>query len=312
MGGSQPGPPHTHASSSIVTLIFSTADAIIPQTGRSLRPIQWKTVTDQNMFYPVAETSNLSIRGITDTRTLRLQRGVVTCGCRTHAPPRKQWLPRSHLANCSSASSPTISIIMSQIDSRFFPHIRDCILDAALEDPSGGVIPMLRLTAKAVRDYINKRTKHVVHFVDENATVSMTGRIALSRGALLSLAPFARVLDLHYRLPPSRGVSETASPYFPNMTCVRLHRDGHIQLRRLIQTSGLPMASIPTHREVNGALFLQPQMRRGASARPPPGPTPFVAMAIFRLIPDESRSRTLLAFSARRSVVILPQNLARL
>lgn len=68
---------------------------------------------------------------------------------------------------------------MVKIDWKFFPHIRDLILDAALDSAPAGVIPALRLTERAVRDYIDRRlVEHVEFYLTDRLTITVTARLA--------------------------------------------------------------------------------------------------------------------------------------
>lgn len=193
---------------------------------------------------------------------------------------------------------------MTHIDWQSFPHIRDLILDAVLDSGEAGVISALRLTERSVRDYIDHRVvRHVVHYVESDVTVTKTGIIAFSPESLSALAPRARLLDLHCGPWPSRQPPESAPPYFPNITCVRLHRDGQRHLRRLIEAPQSPKESVSTVWNIGGIHLGNPVMPR------PPRPKPSVPMAIFRQFPIEDWGNSIV-FSPRRSVVVFPQDLA--
>lgn len=135
-----------------------------------------------------------------------------------------------------------------------------------------------------------------------NVTVTKTGNIAFSPESLSALAPRARVLDLHCGPWPSREPPDSAPPYFPNLTCVRLHRDGQGHFRRLIEAPQSPQEPVSTVWDIDGIHLGTPVMR------PPPGPKPSVHMAIFRQFPVEDRGNSIV-FSPRRSVVVFPQDL---
>lgn len=171
---------------------------------------------------------------------------------------------------------------MVKIDWKFFPHIRDLILDAALDSAPAGVIPALRLTERAVRDYIDRRlVEHVELDLADGLTFTKTARVTLLLARLQALASHVRVLDVYSgRGHADVSLNQKAFPSFPNARYVRIHAGCERRFCDLLCPSGGVASEPPIPRlasvvyEVTGALasstFPRPRPNAARSIIPLP------------------------------------------
>lgn len=126
---------------------------------------------------------------------------------------------------------------MSSLDWVCFPHIRDAILDCAIDDAHDGTIKALRLTERTVRDFIDRRIgRHIVCTVQCFSLSTLVGGIRL---AFEDPTVAARVWTIDIRAGTSNCPPQPlAIPSLPNLKYARLLPGGSESLlRRLTEAS---------------------------------------------------------------------------
>lgn len=106
-----------------------------------------------------------------------------------------------------------------------FPHIRDAILLYALEDGDDSTIRVLRLTQRAIHDYIDRRiVQHVECSVQSFNTTTAIGHVRLAFESE-NVASLVRVLDVVKG--SSNDVRAWPAVSFPHLKYARLLCPGH-------------------------------------------------------------------------------------
>lgn len=105
---------------------------------------------------------------------------------------------------------------MAILDWAYYPHIRDLILDAAPDD----AIPSLRLTQRAVRDYLDRRlAQHILYVVKKGRLYTRTGHVQLAFQTA-DIAPQVKSLDVY--TPDLFEPHDAVALHLPNLQYARL------------------------------------------------------------------------------------------
>lgn len=111
---------------------------------------------------------------------------------------------------------------MPGLDWDYFPHVRDAILEFVLEDKHNGTIHALRLTQRAVRDFLDRRlVRHVVYTLQPRHFYTLVGKVQL-RFVDPHVAARVRVLDVRPGSRPHNGIANC--PPCVQFPCVRYAR----------------------------------------------------------------------------------------